>query len=118
MYPHAANLHHPYQYCNFIFAPSLILSSSSLLSHTVVASLFSLYYFLPSVGKKKEHFVNPTTFFPSFMVITLQISAVSGTVLPSCLDHSALICTTVKLLWTVEHASMKWIYVLREAQKA
>lgn len=52
------------------------------------------------------------------MVISLQISAVSGRVLPSCLDHSALICETVESLRTTEHASLEWIYVLGEAQKA
>lgn len=52
------------------------------------------------------------------MVISLQISAVSGRVLPSCLDHSALICETAESLRTAEHASLEWIYVLREAQKA
>lgn len=57
-------------------------------------------------------------FFPSYMVISLQISAVSGRVLPSCLDHSALICETVESLRTTEHASLEWIYVLGEAQKA
>ena len=53
-----------------------------------------------------------------YMVISLQISAVSGRALPSCLDHSALICETVESLWTAERASLEWIYVLREAQKA
>lgn len=52
------------------------------------------------------------------MVISLQISAVSGRVLPSCLDHSALICETAESLRTAEHASLEWIYALREAQKA
>lgn len=57
-------------------------------------------------------------FFSSYMVISLQISAVSGRVLPSCLDHSALICETAESLRTAEHASLEWIYVLRDAQKA
>lgn len=52
------------------------------------------------------------------MVISLQISAVSGRVLPSCLDHSALICETAESLRTAEHASLEWIYALKEAQKA
>lgn len=52
------------------------------------------------------------------MVISLQISAVSGRVLPSCLDHSALICEAAESLRTVEHASLEWIYALREVQKA
>lgn len=38
--------------------------------------------------------------------------------MPSCLDHSALICETVESLRTAEHASLEWIYVLGEAQKA
>lgn len=53
--------------------------------------------------------------FSSYMVISLQISAVSGRVLPSCLDHSALICETAEMLRTAAHASLEWIYVLREA---
>lgn len=52
------------------------------------------------------------------MVISLQISAVSGRVLPTCLDHSALICEAAESLRTAEHASLEWIYALREVQKA
>lgn len=53
-----------------------------------------------------------------FKVISLQISAVSGRVFLSCLDHSALICKAVVSFRTAEHASLEWIYVLQEAQKA
>lgn len=52
------------------------------------------------------------------MVISLQISAVSGRVLATCLDHSALICEAAESLRTAEHASLEWIYALREVQKA
>lgn len=81
-----------------------------------------LFFFVEEKKKFPDTSSDPAQCFfffsSSYMVISLQISAVSGRVLPSCLDHSALICETAESLRTAEHASLEWIYVLREAQKA
>jgi len=99
------------------FPPRPPFLSSVSSSHYCNFLPISLYVILASFYKNRGLFIS-TPIFPSFTVISLQISALSGRVLPSCLDHSALICETAEPLRTVEHASLEWIYVLREAQKA
>lgn len=128
-YPSFRMQHHNQCYCSLAppLAPLLHLSftsSPSFLSLLLFPfRLHSCYLLL--VKKKKKNsdtssdplqcvFFSPPS--SSYMVISLQISAVSGRVLPSCLDHSALICEAAELLRTAEHASLEWIYALGEAQ--
>lgn len=100
---------------SFTYSPSSLSFPPPLLCCLLPLSHFVL--FASGLEKKKNvsHLFRSTAvFFPSYMVISLQISAV----LPSCLDHSALICEAAESLRTAEHASLEWIYALREVQKA
>lgn len=105
--------HHNQGYCSLRFPP-LSFTPPQLLC----LSPTFCYLLLVCREKLTPLQIHCSVFFPSYMVISLQISAVSGRVLPTCLDHCALICEAAESLRTAEHASLEWIYALREVQKA